>query len=407
MHKIKHQCFIEFILILIMAICARAQIYIGAENYDLGYPTFNASYLYFAQSDSVRTEIYLQTDNEHLQFIKRKSYYTAHFEVQLTIFKGDTLYTHKNYQDSMVVTNYNQTRSSTPVMLKAIFFTAPPGEYRAILEFTDLDSKKNRKSSTKLKLPLFGVDEFISSLKFMKSSKSNLQTVTDKKYFAHDTTLYLYFEIYPPDSIQKLELSYLILNTEKDTIYTHSEFLDSTGNIQKRIPLNSIGPGSYFLEITIHEGKFKELKKDDFKIVWSPLFQIDQDYEEIIGQLRYIANKAEIEKLENAPDDQKIILWEAFWKAKDPTPDTDKNELKEEFYRRVDHVNDKYSGIKKGWQTDRGRIFIIYGEPDEVETHPFDIDSKPYEIWYYFQINRKFIFVDKNGINEYYLYYEE
>ena len=48
-----------------------------------------------------------------------------------------------------------------------------------------------------------------------------------------------------------------------------------------------------------------------------------------------------------------------------------------------------------------GRVFIIFGPPSDVERHPFDIDAKPHEIWYYYDLNRSFLFVDEEGFGEY------
>ncbi len=59
-----------------------------------------------------------------------------------------------------------------------------------------------------------------------------------------------------------------------------------------------------------------------------------------------------------------------FWEQRDPTPGTAANEYKDEHYRRIAYANERFSENKAGWKTDRGRIYIIYGPPDEIEAHP-------------------------------------
>jgi GWxTD domain-containing protein len=59
-----------------------------------------------------------------------------------------------------------------------------------------------------------------------------------------------------------------------------------------------------------------------------------------------------------------------FWKRRDPTPDTDENEYKDEFYERIAYANEHFSSGKPGWLTDRGRIYVKWGKPDEIESHP-------------------------------------
>jgi len=60
---------------------------------------------------------------------------------------------------------------------------------------------------------------------------------------------------------------------------------------------------------------------------------------------------------------------EAFWQRRDPTPDTVENEFKEEHYRRIAYANERFSSGIPGWRTDRGRIYIMWGPPDQIESH--------------------------------------
>jgi len=69
-------------------------------------------------------------------------------------------------------------------------------------------------------------------------------------------------------------------------------------------------------------------------------------------------------------DEEREQFIEQFWLRRDPTPDTEENEFKEEHYRRIAYSNDHYASGIPGWKTDRGRIYIIYGPPDEIESHP-------------------------------------
>ena len=69
-------------------------------------------------------------------------------------------------------------------------------------------------------------------------------------------------------------------------------------------------------------------------------------------------------------DEERQSFVEQFWLRRDPTPDTEENEFKEEHYRRIAYANDHYASGIPGWKTDRGRIYIKYGPPDEIESHP-------------------------------------
>lgn len=95
----------------------------------------------------------------------------------------------------------------------------------------------------------------------------------------------------------------------------------------------------------------------------------------------------------NAERDQFI---EQFWLRRDPTPDTAENEYKEEHYRRIAYANERFAAGMPGWKTDRGRIYVMYGKPDSIDSHPMggpyqrpaeegggQTETFPFEVWRY------------------------
>ena len=136
-----------------------------------------------------------------------------------------------------------------------------------------------------------------------------------------------------------------------------------------------------------------------FAIRWMGLDSQITNLEDAIAQLRYVARPREVRAIRNAatPEEQ-LRQFEAFWADRDPTPGTPRNERMEEYYYRVAYANERYSRFRdSGWTTDRGEVFITFGEPDEVEVHPFDFGTRPYQIWTYYGHGRRFIFVDETG----------
>jgi len=125
----------------------------------------------------------------------------------------------------------------------------------------------------------------------------------------------------------------------------------------------------------------------------------------------YIARKAEQNQYRSLPDvaAKRRFIYE-FWKRRDPSPATPDNAYKTEYLRRVAAADDSYSaGVRAGWKTDRGRVRILYGKPDQVTTYSHEIDTKPYEIWVYEQLQGgiSFIFVDRTGFSDYYLVHSD
>ncbi len=101
-----------------------------------------------------------------------------------------------------------------------------------------------------------------------------------------------------------------------------------------------------------------------------------------------------------------------FWARRDPSPTTPQNELEEEFYIRVREANRRFheggAAPIPGWRTDRGRIFIRYGPPDDVLSRPQPGPTLPYEVWKYTRGRvRKFCFVDLTRFGNYVLVYAD
>jgi len=69
-------------------------------------------------------------------------------------------------------------------------------------------------------------------------------------------------------------------------------------------------------------------------------------------------------------DEERDQFIEAFWQRRNPNPDSEENEFKEDHYARIAYANDHFAAGIPGWKTDRGRIYIVYGKPDEIESHP-------------------------------------
>src|SRR3954471_9357718 len=91
---------------------------------------------------------------------------------------------------------------------------------------------------------------------------------------------------------------------------------------------------------------------------------LDEDVSYIITD----EERAAFRQLSN--DEERDNFIEAFWQRRDPTPDTEENEFKEEHYQRIAYANEHFAAGVPGWRTDRGRIYIVFGKPDEIDSHP-------------------------------------
>jgi GWxTD domain-containing protein len=120
-------------------------------------------------------------------------------------------------------------------------------------------------------------------------------------------------------------------------------------------------------------------------------------------------------------DEERENFIENFWRRRDPNPDTEENEYREEYYERIAYANEHYTSGIPGWKTDRGRIYITWGKPDEIEAHPSggnyerpsyegggSTTTYPFEIWFYRHLDGpgdgvEIEFVDPTGTGEYHI----
>jgi GWxTD domain-containing protein len=116
----------------------------------------------------------------------------------------------------------------------------------------------------------------------------------------------------------------------------------------------------------------------------------------------YIAKGDELDHIKKASNqEEKMSRFIDYWKKKDPTPNTEANEVFNEYYRRISFSNEHFKHYQEGWRTDMGMVYVTLGPPSNVERHPFEYDSKPFEVWDYYDINKRFIFVDQTGFGDY------
>ncbi len=125
------------------------------------------------------------------------------------------------------------------------------------------------------------------------------------------------------------------------------------------------------------------------------------EWKDILNALNIIFSHSDLEVLYNAKPEERKKVWDKFWKKYDPDPVTPYNELEIEFLKRFQYVMKNFSGPLKGYRTDRGRIYIKYGPPDYIEDYPYEWGTYPYQIWYYANLGKKFLFVDKTGFGDY------
>lgn len=310
----------------------------------------------------------------------------------------------------------------------------PPGEYGWWVEFQDLNSRRSKRLDGELVVEdpaakawaLSGL-WLLADVDSLKPDPLSARLFVEEKGGAHPDQLTVYYEIWTPVPVE-LELKTRILDrrdrSRHERVLVRSFDTGISRNLLQ-VPLAELGSGDYRVELDLREPGAKPEKKrfwffgggDDpararsrtapFSVRWRGEPGTPRDLELAVEQLRYVMPRKRFKELQDSPMGYKHRLFEEFWATLDPTPDSDRNEMMQEYYRRAEFADRRFSWSRfAGWRSDRGRVYMIHGDPDEIERQEGDLDRPSWERWSYRESGRSFLFVDRQGFGDYQLVIE-
>lgn len=362
-----------------------------------------------------RIDVYVQVPYEQLRFVKDGDSFVAHYDVILSIARPtQQIVQERSWAVEVRLPEFTRTVSRNASSLTQKAFDVDPGEYRLTAQVRDQDSKKGGTISRTMLVTDFRKDSLsISDIMLV----SRLTTEGGKKKIIPNISgnisssgegFFLFFEVYgqiPEDSVH---LAWKIFNQEKQEIRSslHGEALSAPKTqVFVKVEDLTLPVGTYLVTVENQRG-FKASSSRTFTVRWAELPLSINDVKLAVEQLRYIAQPEEYELIRNSETEEEMrTRFLEFWTKRDPDPGTARNELMEEYYQRVEYANKNFGHYLDGWRTDRGMVYVRFGSPDNIERHPFDMNSKPYEVWYYYNLERQFVFVDETGFGDYRLRY--
>lgn len=225
-----------------------------------------------------------------------------------------------------------------------------------------------------------------------------------RRYGDDTPSICVYAEIYDDrEASGPLDVRYRVRDaggrTFEDTTFAVTAAGEST-ELLLRPRFTGLSLGRYELDVVVEHGGEKVKRKGVFDIDETRIAFI-RDAEKLRTVLGYVATNEELRALDEASDDSLGALWTRFWERRDPTPDTRHNEAMLEFMRRVEYATQNFGVLEPGWRSDRGRIHIKYGPPDQIERILNDAYRPPTEIWYYYGRNLTYVFQDLDGFGRY------
>lgn len=423
------------LLLLWAAGPARAQFgEITGDLSDLNkYLFVDHAYFRSDEPDMIRLDVYYQIFNRGLEFQEESGQFVAEYELTIAVDDDDDRRVETITRDRKVVVESEiRARSRVDHRTSQVNVDLPQGKYKVKFTLKDLGSGRTDREEFEVELedlsersPRMSTVEFVQAFHekdgepgvFDKSDYVLIPSVTRAFGREDDSRLVYYFEIYPgSDSISPIVVETKIRHAAKGMQYRDTLHLDLGGETEKQLRDISLGhftPGDYQLEIILRGRRNKKIEEQryDFEILWTQEGMIRNEWEDAVAQLELYADDDdylppegldEMKDLETTEERRKAF--DQFWAERDPSPGTEENEFKRAFYFRISLANHHFGmHFRPGWKTDRGRVFVRYGQPDQVDDVPFSPSAVPYQIWYYYTSGRyrKFVFVDENQDGDY------
>jgi GWxTD domain-containing protein len=325
-------------------------------------------------------------------------------------------------------------------------FTVPDGRYTLVVSVTDSASGAVRRASHELHA--IPDDERVSDLLLsaeirratdagvtpgpgeIQKGALFIGVATLPVLTPHESELFYYLELYP-GAEASIELTPTIATATGQVITSGAPevfAVGAAGGVAARsLSLAGLPEGEYVLRMAValpdgqvtREAAFRmggfETEAQIAQVAAAPPADpfaelTEARLDSLYGPLEYLMESDERNVYPNLSVEGKRNYLRQFWEKRDPTPGTPVNEAMLVYYRQFAEANRRFresgAGDIPGWRTDRGRIFLKYGEAEETLRRPVSGDAPPYEVWKYTRPRQlKFVFLDQTGLGNYQLIY--
>ncbi|NOX18409.1 MAG: GWxTD domain-containing protein [Chlorobi bacterium] len=406
-------------LILFFMLILAAQTY-GQVEYsqsvgkNLSQPKVYLDFINRKSETKGKTDLYflLEVPYASVQFKKTGKGFTANYQVDLTIYDSlkSRIVVEKLWSEKIVTDKYSETYSKENHFISYRKLTLAPLKYRVVCSVEDETSKEPIVFESDVRVRSFSDSIDVSDILLINKiieGKNGREIIPNISHnMKPGASVTINYELYS-NIDRAVTINYIVREINRNITSTRMvsrNIKTGTNIIEEVVDEVKLKIGNYTMNIVIADESGNELCKRAIKFrVQLPGIPLSLDaLDTAIDQLVYIASADEIDSLKEGKNyDEKLKKFLAFWKKRDPDPKSSNNEMLNEYYRRIDYANKHFEGYYDGWKTDMGMVYVTLGPPDQVEREPMSIDSKPYEIWYYYNLNKQFVFVDDTGFGDY------
>lgn len=377
-------------------------------------------------------EIYYSFNRREIKFVSEEQGFVAILLMRLSIADelGNEVES-RTWNAGAKVEDEKTAKNIDYMITDAVGVTLKPGSYQITLQARDVNSMSSGEATMRAEAKKFSGEKLqLSDLELAlnietDTTAGHLTKVSKRilpnpsRVFTHEGGMvYFYAELYnlryTPQAKPEYTLNFLVLDKAGKKVKDFGEQTQtkpgSSAVVMSGINIATLDSGEHVLRV---EAKDKETGQKAFSTKQFVVLREKTEQELMADEVKrfkqdvvYIASPGELEIFDQLNFSGKQNFMTEFWRKRDPNPETPQNEFKTEHYLRINYANFHFSRTSEsndGWNTDMGRIYIIYGEPDEIERYLSTRESKPWEQWNYHKLQGGgyFIFVDEDGYGVY------
>ncbi len=387
---------------------------------------------YKASEHMIEVEFYYSIAFQELQFNNKTGEYLASFTFSITVENSDNQIVFEEKRRRIIkARSMAETSDESKGAIDQVIFDLHPGDYILNAKVKDDNAKASSITgdfyivdfgdSLTLSDPLLAthISKDLSQQLFIKGNRTVIPNPS-RRYRYHNSVLYLYFEVYnfqvkTDSSEEHFKVGYTITDMVGDSlIIVPKQKVKKPGTScvkMQALDIRGLGRGEHVLTVEVTDpASSQSISKQRRFWIYEPqeatqiLAMGDDDIKRYRDQIKYITTANELDIFNDLPPKGKENFLLQFWHSKDTNPSTDENEFMKEHFHRIRYANKYFKGRKDGCNTDMGKVYIVYGPPDEVEYHEWETGLKAYQVWIYESGgHNKFIFVDRSNEGIYYL----
>lgn len=339
------------------------------------------------------------------------------------------------WSDTAYARNYEESKSKKQYLGGHMAVSLKPGNYHYVLQMKrgdESDSRISRTQSVRIKpYSEMKTGNIIIGEELVTSNKTNqlrLNKMGDKVEYAKDFYLMAYLPRYDSDAVYNLTVNSLDIAEEdtarKEEVYSATlssdqiltnvrPTVDSNDN-QAYINLNKTEKGFSYALLKIPNSNFPNalyrvtIEKEDhsqlvsrgtFRSLWIDMPTSLYNLDVAVDMMRYIVDDETLDHLSSGSQQDREQKFRNFWDKKDPTPNTEFNELMAEYYRRIDYAYEHFTTENVvGYNSDQGEVYIKFGPPQNID-RKFPTNGPTTEVWTY--KNRQFVFKATSGFGDF------